>query len=38
MLREKLHPVLEQDYVIPTHQFSFRNQHGTIEQVGTYIE
>jgi hypothetical protein len=33
MLLTKLKPVLEQRHIIPDHQFGFRNQHGTTEQV-----
>lgn len=33
MLLIKLHPILEQGNIIPAHQFGFRNQHSTIEQV-----
>lgn len=33
MLLTKLKPVLEVRHIIPDHQFGFRNQHSTIEQV-----
>lgn len=33
ILLSKLYPVLEQDKIIPAHQFGFRQEHGTIEQV-----
>lgn len=33
MLLQKLHPVLEDNKLIPEHQFGFRQQHSSIEQV-----
>lgn len=33
ILLEKLQPYIEQNNIIPQHQFGFRNKHGTIEQV-----
>jgi hypothetical protein len=33
LLLKRLHPILDQETLIPTHQFGFRKQHRTIEQV-----
>ena len=33
MLLEKLKPVLHEKKIIPDHQFGFRQEHGTVEQV-----
>ena len=35
---KKLMPIIEERRLIPTHQFGFRNQHGTIEQVHRLVE
>ena len=33
MLLQKLKPILSDGRIIPNHQFGFREQHGTVEQV-----
>lgn len=33
LLLRRLKPVIEENQLIPTHQFGFRNQHSTIDQV-----
>lgn len=32
-LLQRLHPIINQSNIIPSHQFGFREQHGTVEQV-----
>ncbi len=33
MLLQKLKPILHEKKIIPDHQFGFREEHGTVEQV-----
>lgn len=35
---KRLNPILEQSSLIPHHQFGFRKQHGTVEQVHRLVE
>lgn len=33
LLLQRLHPILEEHKIVPSHQFGFRAHHGTIEQI-----
>lgn len=37
-LLKRLKPVLSNDQIIPNHQFGFRNQHSTIEQIHRVVD
>lgn len=38
LLLKRIEPILKESYLIPDHQFGFRKQHSTIEQIHRLVD